>query len=249
MQQNDNAGKWVTIRGNHVFIADAPRGTVDLSNPSGTGPTPQDSEYLQHKNGDNGSDPLPEISTPEQDLEWETRNPVSAKAMRRLIESRAESRGYIVKGFHATHSPDPILEFDRLRGYRNPNGTNVEALGAWFTDSPENARTLYGPNVDSYFLKTSLAGSSSLKRYSGVGAWKKLHADVVALGGVEEYRKINRVFNGVALEGDYVDGELQTVHVMFEPNYIKSARTITRDGGKLVLPSQRFNYKSPDTRY
>ena len=185
--------------------------------------------------------------TPAQDAAYmEAAKNGDLETAQRMVDEAAIATGYTTKAYHATHSKN-FNVFDRMRGFRNPKGLNIEALGAWFTDDAGVARELYGPTVKAFYLKTS-----DFLSKPGLGSWKDLYNKVRAVGGVEEYRDLLKKYGveGIRLEGDMVDGEIQTIHIALESNSAKSADPITRDDSGRIIPlSERFNENRDDIRF
>lgn len=165
---------------------------------------------------------------------------------KRLVEEAAYRAGYARRAWHGTHRDFDV--FDRLFASNERHGLKLDTVGLWFTDSKESAQKLYGPKAKEVFLKLQ-----NPLVFDGVGGMKNFRDEVEqAHGSVEAFRKwaIANGHDGVEISGDYVDGELQTVSIVFDPSQIKSADPVTRDSQGNVIPlSQRFNPQSKDIRF
>jgi hypothetical protein len=168
-----------------------------------------------------------------------------AKAQR-IVDEAAYNAGFRKKGYHGTHKDFTV--FNRLFAAKQRVGLRLDTVGSWFTDSANIAKTLYGPKVVQAYLSLR-----NPLRFEGIGGLQNFRDEVTEThGSVENFRKwaSQNGYDGVEISGDFVDGELQTVRIAFDPNQIKSADPITRDdAGNIIPPSQRFNPASSDIRY
>ncbi len=110
----------------------------------------------------------------------------------------------------------------------------------------EQFRNEFKKYADRYFKKQGRdsAPSSFSKEYKD---WLQSH-----FPGSEGYRKwlTKNGHDGVQIDGDFVDGELQTVRIFLESSQLKSTDAIVRDDAGNIIPlSERFNSKSDDIRY
>jgi hypothetical protein len=156
----------------------------------------------------------------------------------RMVDEAAQRAGYSAEGFHGTHRDFTV--FNRLFALKDRIGLKLDTVGSWFTDSSNVAKLLYGPKVMRSYL--------SLRKplvFDGIGGLQNFRDEVSeAHGDVETFRKWakSKGYDGVEISGDFVDGELQTIRIVFDPNQIKSADPVTRDDqGNVIPPSQRFN--------
>jgi len=185
--------------------------------------------------------------TPEQDTSY--LNAVKAGDMakaQRMVDEVAYDSGFRKEGYHGTHRD--FTSFDRLNAAKDRIGLKLDTVGNWFTDSAATARSLYGPKVVRAFLNIKKP-----LRFDGIGGLEAFRSDVEqAHGSVEAFRKWakSQGYDGVEISGDFVDGELQTIQIVFDSNQIKSADPVTYDDVGNVIPlSQRFNADSPDIRF
>jgi hypothetical protein len=164
----------------------------------------------------------------------------------RLVDEAAYSSGFRKEGYHGTHRDFTI--FDRLNAAKERSGLKLDTVGSWFTDSPDAARKLYGPKVVRAYLDLK-----NPLRFDGIGGLQDFRSEVEqAHGSVEAFRKWakSQGYDGVEISGDFVDGELQTFQIAFDPSQIKSADPVTYDdNGNVIPPSQRFQPESPDIRF
>lgn len=164
----------------------------------------------------------------------------------RLVDEAAYSSGFRKEGYHGTHRDFTI--FDRLNAAKERIGLKLDTVGNWFTDSPDAARKLYGPKVVRAYLDLK-----NPLRFDGIGGLQDFRSEVEqAHGSVEAFRKWakSQGYDGVEISGDFVDGELQTFQIAFDPSQIKSADPVTYDDNGNVIPlSQRFNPDSSSILY
>jgi len=164
----------------------------------------------------------------------------------KMVDEAAQRAGYSAEGFHGTHRDFTV--FNRRFALKDRIGLKLDTVGSWFTDSSNVAKLLYGPKVMRSYL--------SLRKplvFDGIGGLQNLRDEVSeAHGDVETFREWakSKGYDGVEISGDFVDGELQTIRIVFDPNQIKSADPVTRDDHGNIIPlSQRFDSSKDDIRY
>jgi hypothetical protein len=167
------------------------------------------------------------------------------KTAQRMVNDAAKAAGFDVEGFHGTHRDFTV--FNRLFASKDRIGLKLDTVGSWFTDSSDAAKHLYGPRVMRNYL--------SLRKplvFDGIGGLQNFRNEVSeAHGDVETFREWakSKGYDGVEISGDFVDGELQTLRIVFDPSQIKSADSVTYDDqGNIIPPSKRFNDQSNDIR-
>jgi hypothetical protein len=228
--------------------------------------------------GDSGADNLSALvkAAPAADRasvieQWAQRNPQSAAAAQRLVDEAAYKNAFKRIAFHASNAVFSV--FDRLAQAKNQTGIKLDSIGSWFSDSSETVKKLYGGRVGKYYVKLN-----NPRVYDGLGAWFEMYRDAASFiygsdyssveslremrdivlankpskRTIDDYRKklISEGYDGIELSGDFVDGELQTISIAFDPSQIKSADPVTVDDQGNVIPlSQRFQTTSPDIRF
>jgi len=162
------------------------------------------------------------------------------KKAKALLEEAAYSAGYTHTMFHGTHNT--FDSFDRHAMAKDRIGLKLDTIGSWFTDSKDNAE-MYGPKVIPVFIK-----AQNPVVYDGLGGWNDFYQDVKDNhGSAEAFRKwaIEKGHDSVLISGDYVDGSLQTMRIVFEPEQIKSAQLEVKGTDDEVIPLlKRFDSSS-----
>ena len=127
--------------------------------------------------------------------------------------------------YHGTWTD--FSEFDRHHATNKfgRDAQRTDAIGSWFTSSPESAGRGYGPAVMPVYISVKnplvFTGSDANPQEAAKQLWKA----VDAAGGADAFRKqaMAEGYDGVAIKGDLLDHLPGDVYVAFRPEQIKSA--------------------------
>jgi hypothetical protein len=119
-----------------------------------------------------------------------------------------------VRVFHGTHRN--FDQFDRMAGYKhtkNKPKDSIDQIGIFFTNTPETAKTYYGPKV----IEAEVAVEKPFVIHEGSKgeAWKKLKTLQEKKGGTETLRGwlIENGYDSVILQDAHIDGIKQTITI------------------------------------
>lgn len=201
-------------------------------------------------------------------------------AAQRMVDEAAYDSGFTQKVFHGTHEKFNEFSISKRQARRDayrqdewgiwttadkPAARNYgpevlslygkmksprrfQTFEEWFRDF---VRVAY-PLFDSETV-TQAQLKNDLQEYIGARQGTSEYQQALSeFPGPEAYRKdLQQSGNdGVIIEGDFIDGSLQTVLVFLDSNQLKKSDPVTYDSSGQVIPlSQRFNPASNDIRY
>lgn len=163
----------------------------------------------------------------------------------RLVEQKARKVGYTVKAYHATMNKFNVFDLSKARG------RGYSSIGFWFTDN-EDVLEEYGKHKMEVFLDVG-----GVKVYP---SWGYYIQDLETIGGggmgsvgdqkILRNKLIKNNVDSIEIGPDNIDGYEQTIYVVFYPDQIKSADSVTYDDEGSPIPlEKRFDPNNPDIRY